>query len=317
MEEKQSKVSKLKAINFPKIMKAIKESIPGWIFILPMFLGICVFVLYPIIESIIYSLYEYNIVSVADFIGFANYARVFSDPEIKKAIVNTVLFGVINIPMVTILTYALALLLNMNIPGVKFFRILYYLPCTIPAIAGGILWTSLLQYGGDGGVPGVFNAIRLMFGLQESKYFFSTTFESIRSILVMNLWGIGGGVITWLAAFKNIPEQLYEAADIDGANRFVKLFKITIPLSGPLFLYNMITLVISTVQFNGTIAFAPDVGAGYNNSTLMLGVKVYIEAFARTNIGYAAALSWILMLITTVITLIIFRVDKWVNDGNN
>ena len=95
-----------------------------------------------------------------------------------------------------------------------------------------------------------------------------------------------------------------------------KLVSITIPQSGPLFLYNMITLTIATVQFNGTIAFAPNTGAGNNDATLMLGVKVYIEAFRRTNIGYASALSWVLMIITAAITLIMFKVDKRLNDGN-
>lgn len=297
------------------IWKRIKESVPGWIFILPLVTGICVFTVYPIVQSIMYSFHDYDMITKYDFVGLANYGKIFTDPIVKKALVNTVVFGVCNIPMVLVLSYALALLLNVKIPGIKVFRVIYYLPCVIPAIAGGILWSAIMKYGTE--APGLFNQLRAALGLSPSLYFYASDYEAIRSILVMNLWSLGGGTIVWLAAFKNIPEQLYEAADIDGAGRLTKLFRITIPQSGPLFLYNLITLTISTVQFNGTIAFAPYTGAGNNDATLMLGVKIYIEAFRRTNIGFASALSWVLMIVTALITALMFKMDKRLNDGND
>ncbi|MBS1314139.1 MAG: sugar ABC transporter permease [Clostridia bacterium] len=296
------------------LAKKVKESIPGWLFILPTVAGLCIFTLAPIIQSVMYSFHDYDMTTKYDFVGLGNYIKMFRDPAVRTAFRNTLIFGAGNIAMVLVLTYALALLLNLKIPGIKIFRVVYYLPCVIPAIAGGILWSNIMKYGTES--PGIFNQIRMFFGLSPSSYFFSSDLEAIRSILVMNLWSLGGGTIIWLAAFKNIPEQLYEAAEIDGAGRMRKLVSITIPQSGPLFLYNMITLTIATVQFNGTIAFAPNTGAGNNDATLMLGVKVYIEAFRRTNIGYASALSWVLMIITAAITLIMFKVDKRLNDGN-
>lgn len=294
-------------MDFKHIKKRIIRSIPGWILILPMVFGICMFTLYPVIQSIMYSFHDYDMITKYDFVGFGQYVKIFKDPVILKAIKNTVLFGVINIPMIIILTYALALLLNIKIPGIKFFRIWYYLPSVIPAIAGGIVWSAIMKSGYES--PGIFNQIREAIGLEPSLYFNSRNFESIRSILVMNMWGVGGGVVIWLAAFKNIPEQLYEAAEIDGANTIVKVFKITIPLSAPMFLYQVITLLIVTIQFNGTLTFAPNMGAGYDNSTLFLGVKIYNEAFRRLNIGYAAALSWVLMIATAVLSFVVFKLN--------
>ena len=289
------------------IKKRIMRSIPGWLLISPMVFGICAFTLYPVIQSVMYSFHDYDMITTYEFVGFGQYAKIFRDPVIIKAIKNTFLFGIINIPMIIVLTYALALLLNIKVFGIKVFRIWYYLPSVIPTIAGGIVWSAIMKSGYE--APGIFNQIRAAVGLEPSLYFNSRDFESIRSILVMNLWGIGGGVVIWLAAFKNIPEQLYEAADIDGANKLVKVFKITIPLSAPMFLYQIITLLIATIQFNGTLTFAPNMGAGYDNSTLFLGVKIYNEAFRRINIGYASALSWVLMIVTAVLSAVIFKIN--------
>lgn len=300
-------------MNKTALKKQVRESLSGWLLILPMIFGICMFTLYPVIQSVMYSFHDYDMITKYDFVGFRQYIKVFRDPVIWKAISNTAIFGILNIPMIIVLTYVLALVLNMNVPGIKVFRVVYYLPCVIPAIAGGIVWSSIMKSGTE--APGIFNQLRRFLGLEPSLYFYSRDFEAIRSILVMNLWGIGGGVVTWLAAFKNIPEQLYEAAEIDGANKCVRLFKITIPLSTPLLLYNLVTLTISTVQFNGTLTFAPNMGAGYDNATLFLGVKIYNEAFRRLNIGYAAALSWILMIITAILTVLIFKINEVADNG--
>lgn len=277
-----------------------------------MTVGLCLFTLYPIVQSIMYSFHEYDLISVYTFVGVRNYINIFRDPAVHKALVNTLLFAVCNIPLMLVLTYLLALLLNIPLKGIKVFRVLYYLPCVIPAIAGGVLWSAIMKYGQE--APGIFNQIRVALGLSQSKYFLSGDFEAIRAILVMNIWGIGGGTVIWLAAFKNIPEQIYEAARIDGAGKITQLFRITLPLSGPMLLYNLITLTIATIQFNGTIAFAPYTGAGNNNATLMLGVKIYIDAFNRLKIGYAAAMSWMMMIVTAIITFLMFRVNRWMNN---
>ncbi len=214
-------------------------------------------------------------------------------------------------------SYLLALLLNTNVKGVKAFRVIYYLPCVMPAIVGGIVWSYIMRYDVTAENPGFFNTILLSLGLDQFKFFYAESFAAILSIVFMNLWSLGGGVIVWLAQFKNIPKQLYEAASIDGAGSVISFFKITLPLSTPMIFYNLITTFIVTLQFNGTLTFAPNQGFGYNNSVFMFGLKIYDEAFRRYNMGYACALAWLLVAAVGLCTIVVFKTDKWVQYAND
>ena len=304
-------------MNGKTLAKKIRGSVTGWLFLLPMTFGICVFTLLPIAQSLWYSFYDYDVVSKFDFIGFGNYVKVFRDPVMGKVVWNTLLFAVVNIPVVMVGSYLLALLLNTNVKGVKAFRVIYYLPCVMPAIVGGIVWSYIMRYDVTAENPGFFNTILLSLGLDQFKFFYAESSAAILSIVFMNLWSLGGGVIVWLAQFKNIPKQLYEAASIDGAGSVISFFKITLPLSTPMIFYNLITTFIVTLQFNGTLTFAPNQGFGYNNSVFMFGLKIYDEAFRRYNMGYACALAWLLVAAVGLCTIVVFKTDKWVQYAND
>ena len=299
------------------LVKKIKGSVTGWLFLLPMTFGICVFTLLPIAQSLWYSFYDYDVVSKFDFIGFGNYLKAFRDPVMGKVVGNTLLFAVVNIPVVMVGSYLLALLLNTDLKGVKAFRVIYYLPCVMPAIVGGIVWSYVMRYDVTGENPGLFNTILLSLRLGQLKFFYAESSAAILSIVFMNLWSLGGGVIVWLAQFKNIPKQLYEAASIDGAGKAISFFKITLPLSTPMIFYNLITTFIVTLQFNGTLTFAPNQGFGYENSVFMFGLKIYDEAFRRYNMGYACALAWLLVIAVGLCTIVVFKTDKWVQYAND
>lgn len=299
------------------LAKKIRGSVTGWLFLLPMTFGICVFTLLPIAQSLWYSFYDYDVVSKFNFVGFGNYVKVFRDPVMGKVAGNTLLFAVVNIPVVMVGSYLLALLLNTNMKGVKAFRVIYYLPCVMPAIVGGIVWSYVMRYDVTAENPGFFNTILLSLGLDQFKFFYAESSAAILSIVFMNLWSLGGGVIVWLAQFKNIPKQLYEAASIDGAGSVISFFKITLPLSTPMIFYNLITTFIVTLQFNGTLTFAPNQGFGYNNSVFMFGLKIYDEAFRRYNMGYACALAWLLVAAVGLCTIVVFKTDKWVQYAND
>ena len=304
-------------MNGKTLVKKIKGSVTGWLFLLPMTFGICVFTLLPIAQSLWYSFYDYDVVSKFNFVGFGNYVKVFRDPVMGKVVGNTLLFAVVNIPVVMVGSYLLALLLNTNVKGVKAFRVIYYLPCVMPAIVGGIVWSYIMRYDVTAENPGFFNTILLSLGLDQFKFFYAESSAAILSIVFMNLWSLGGGVIVWLAQFKNIPKQLYEAASIDGAGSVISFFKITLPLSTPMIFYNLITTFIVTLQFNGTLTFAPNQGFGYNNSVFMFGLKIYDEAFRRYNMGYACALAWLLVAAVGLCTIVVFKTDKWVQYAND
>ena len=292
------------------LKKRIRGSVSGWLFVLPMTVGICVFTLVPIVQSFYYSFFNYDVVSVFDFVGFGNYIKVFTESEMSKVVTNTLFFAAVNIPVVMCGSYLLALFLNVNVKGIKVFRVLYYLPCVMPAIVGGIVWSFLMRDNPE--TPGIFNQFLISLGLSSSAFFNAENLTAILSIVLMNLWSLGGGTIIWLAQFKNIPKQLYEAAEMDGAGAGRKFFSITLPMSTPMIFYNLITTFIVTLQFNGTLTFAPNGGRGNDKATYMFGLKIYHEAFRRYNMGYACALAWVLVVAVGLLTGLVFKTNKWV-----
>ena len=292
------------------LKKRIRGSVSGWLFVLPMTVGICVFTLVPIVQSFYYSFFNYDVVSVFDFVGFGNYIKVFTESEMSKVVTNTLFFAAVNIPVVMCGSYLLALFLNVNVKGIKVFRVLYYLPCVMPAIVGGIVWSYLMRDNPE--TPGIFNQFLISLGLSSSAFFNAENLTAILSIVLINLWSLGGGTIIWLAQFKNIPKQLYEAAEMDGAGAGRKFFSITLPMSTPMIFYNLITTFIVTLQFNGTLTFAPNGGRGNDKATYMFGLKIYHEAFRRYNMGYACALAWVLVVAVGLLTGLVFKTNKWV-----
>ncbi len=292
--------------------KDMKGSIAGWLFMLPITIGLILFTFYPMFYSLYISFYEYDAVTVFEFVGFDNYVEMFThDREFLKTVTNTVLFTIINIPLSIVTSYLLALLVNKPLKGIKVFRTLYYLPVMIPAVVSGILWADIFQF------YGVFNKFLSVFGIAPQTFFSSIGFKALGSVFLMNLWGVGGGMIIWLAAFKNIPRQLYEAAEIDGANKFEQLVHVTIPGSTPMLFYNLVTMTIGTLQYNGPLTFAAYNGRGYENSLYMYAVKIYNEAFRGFRLGYASAMSWLLLVVIAVLTGVLFATNRWVQYGED
>ena len=289
-----------------KVAKFFRRNYVGWLFNLPLMIGLTVFTFVPMGLSMYYSLLDIAPDFSAEFVGFANFIRIFNDRDMPEVARNTLLYAVISVPLNIILSYFLALLVNSKFKFTGFFRILYYLPVVIPAVVNGLLWKDLTD-----GTYGVLNRILTSLGFNKFPFFTSAETAMI-SLIFMNSWGIGGGMVLWLSAFKNIPNSLYESAKIEGSNAFQRFVHITLPLSTPMIFYNMIMSVIGTLQYNGTLTFASRYGRGPDNSLYLYGVKVYFEAFRNGNIGYAAALSWLLFIVIAILTGIMFISSKWV-----
>jgi multiple sugar transport system permease protein len=306
MDAAESENNKRKYKPQNKFLKFLRRNYVGWLFNLPLMIGLAVFTFVPMFLSLYYSLFEIEADFSAQFIGFGNYLRIFTDRSMPKVALNTVLYAVISVPLNIILSYFLALLVNQKFKFTGFFRIIYYLPVVIPAVVNGLLWKDLTD-----STYGVFNKFLLMLGFNKFP-FFSSSETAMISLIFMNSWGIGGGMVLWLSAFKNIPNSLYESAKIEGANAFQRFLNITLPLSTPMIFYNMIMSVIGTLQYNGTLTFASRYGRGEGDSLFLYGVKVYWEAFRNGNIGYASALSWLLFIVIAVLTGIMFASSKCV-----
>lgn len=276
----------------------------GWMFVLPLVIGLAVFTVYPMIQSLIWSFYNYTGNRLYYFVGFKNYIAIFtSDRTFWKVFGNTVFYAFVSVPLVLVSSYLLAVLVNQNLKCVGVFRVLYYLPVVIPGVVSGLLWKDIFSYNG------LFNQLLGKVGLHSMFFDSGNPFVAIGSIFLMNMWGIGGGMILWLSAFKEIPSQLYEAAKIDGAGRFKQFLHVTIPMSMPMIFFNVITMLIGTLQYNGTLVFAAG-GRGEEDALYMFAVKIYNEAFVSSKYGYASALSWILLLFVGLVTALMFWIRK-------
>ena len=299
-------------MNKSKIKKFFKDNYQGWLFNLPLIIGLLVFTAVPMISSLIFSFHtDVTILNgkvFMEFVGFKNYQDAFVryGGTVWMTAKNTMIYTVLSVPISLISSYFLALLINTQLKGVKFFRVLYYLPCMIPAVASGLLWKDLFDP-----TYGVFNKILGFVGLGPYR-FFSDASSALPSIFLMNMWSIGGSMILWLSAFKNIGKHYYEAAELDGANAFSRLVYITIPMSTSTIFFNVVTSMIGSLQYTGTLTFASRDGRGPEDSLYMFGVLIYREAFQKDRLGYASALAWILLIVIALITFLLFKYSKWV-----
>ena len=295
------------------LVKKIKDSVPGWIFVLPLVVGMLVFTLYPVLKSLIYSFHRYNDASVYEFIGFGNFRLMFTDDseEILKVFSNTFLYAIITVPLNLFLSYFLAVIVNQKIRGVNVFRVLYYLPVVIPGVISGVIFSQMF----DNTNFGLFNSVLKSLGRSEPFPFFTSEKTAMFSAVLMNFWTIGASMILWLSALKNIPQGLYEAAKIDGAGVWTRVFKITIPRYTPMIFYNLITSIIGALQTNATMVYAPNGGRGEGDSLYFIAVKIYTE-FASGYYGYASAVAWVLFVVIAILTFITFKTNKWVYTGD-
>lgn len=298
---------------FSRLKEVCKKSYVGWLFTLPMTLGLLIFTFYPMIQSLVYAFAEYDGVEHFELIGLGNFIRMFTVDrrEVFTTLRNTFLYSIISVPLTLVLSYMLALLVNKKIAGVGVFRVLYYLPVVIPSVVSGLLWKGIYDP-----TYGLGNSILNAFGLPSSQ-FFEAEESALASYIFMNVFGVGGSMILWLSTLKNVPPELYEAATIDGANGAVKLFCVTIPLSTSMIFYNLITGIIGSLQTFNTYVIAANEGRGPGDSLYFFAVKIYNTAFSgmRFEYGYASALAWVLFIIVGVLTIFIFRTSKWVYYG--
>lgn len=292
--------------------RKFKSWLAGFLCASPVIIGVLVFNYYTALESLIYSFFDYDGFRTMEFIGFDNFIMMFKyDPETGTVFFNTFIYAIVSVPLNLLLGYLLATVANTKIKGISFFRVLFYLPVVIPGVASGVLFSDLFSAGNDG----IFNKIIEAVGLPRQPFFASSS-TSLATMIFMGLWGLGGGMIIWLAAFKNIDVTLYEGAKLDGANAFQRLIHITVPLSTSVIFYNLVTGVIGALQTTSTLVLGGKGGTGMSNSLYFVAVKIY-QSFMGGQYGYASAYAWVLFAIIALLTAIIFKSSKWVFYGED
>jgi multiple sugar transport system permease protein len=274
----------------------------GWFFLAPWLLGLLVFTGYPIASSLVYSFTNYNLVpdQPLEFIGLKNYVSMFQDPQMQKAFLNTLKYIGIVVPLLIISPLILALFLNAKPLWLKgVFITLFFLPNLIPGVVTGLIWSGTLS--NDGTV----NRFLESLGLPKPMWLSDAAWV-MPAIAIIGLWGIGITILQLIAALKNAPKELYEAALIDGANSVVSFFRITVPLTSSVLFFNIVTAIIGGFQYF-VISFLLFRGqGGPDDAGMFFMLKIFKEAITYRNMGYASAMSWVMLLTTLVITQVLF-----------
>lgn len=291
------------------VKKFIREN-SGFFYVVPWLIGFLVFKLYPFGSSLIDSFTDYNLfVSDVNFIGLGNYQKIFNTAKYVKSFVVTFKYAFMTVPLKLVFALFIAYILNFKIKGVNIFRTAYY----IPSILGGsvsiaVLWQFLFQNNG------LINQVIGIFGADPINWL-GTAKYSLFVVSLLRVWQFGSAMVIFLAALKGVPQDLYEAASIDGAGKVRQFFTITIPLISPVIFYNLVTQLCQAFQeFNGPFIITR---GGPLGSTTLISLLIYNNAFKTYDMGLASAMAWLLFLIVATLTVVSFVSQKyWVYYGD-
>ncbi len=273
----------------------------GWLFISPRIIGHIVFGLIPIIASIYISMTDWNIVGNAEFIGFDNYRKLFQSKDFYNSLWVTIRYAICAIPLSIATAVIIAILLNKQRRGTPVYRVIYYMPAIVSGVAVAVVFKWILDPS-----YGLLNGFLRVFNIHGPDWLYDPDWV-LPSYLIMAVWGAGGGLLTYLAALKDIPQDLYDAAMIDGANAFKRVIHVTLPLMTPIIFYNLILGIIGSFR-KFTDAYVLG-GAGKEADFYM--VNLYNEAFSRYHMGYATALAWVLFVVILLLSIVVNITKKY------
>lgn len=285
-----------------------QEAFWGLLCISPWLLGFIIFTAGPIIVSIVMSFMRWDIISTPEWVGLKNYVTILTrDQLFAKSLRNTINYTVLAVPVGLVVGLAVGLLLNVPRRGIRIFRTIYYLPAVLPVVSVALLWTWLFNP-----YAGVINRLLGTIGIQGPKWLADPNW-AMPTLILMSLWGVGGGTIIYLAGLKAIPAHLYEAALIDGAGVWARFCYVTLPMLSPTLFFNLITGLIGTFQVFTPVYILAGEHGGAGGVLLFYVLYLYRQAFRSFQMGYACALAWILFLLILGLTLLVFRSSSaWV-----
>ena len=295
----------LGAARRPRTWLVIKNDLTGYAFILPWLIGVIVFTIFPFFTSLYLSGTQYDMASPPMWIGAANYKRMFlEDHFVGHSLGVTLRYMLMTVPLGMIQSILIAILLNQAVRGIAFFRTVFYIPAMVSSIGWVLVWTFMLAK--NGGV----NWVLALIGIEGPSYLTNTTW-ALPSMAGTALFRVGSAMLVILAGLQGVPQQLYEAVEIDGGGEWAKLWHVTIPQISPAIFYNLVLSVIGVLQ-SWMSAFVMTEG-GPRHATLFYGLYLYQNAFDYFKMGYACALGWIAFIIVLVLTGLNFLGSKfWV-----
>ena len=292
-------VQQQKAARPMRLSLRSRSMIAGYLFISPVILGYLIWVAGPMIIAIWLSLTDWDLLRPPRFVGLENYRMMLQDDLFWQSLKVTFYYTLVSVPLSLVLSFAVAMLMNVKVRGIAFFRVLFYMPSIVPAVANAVLWVWVLN-----SEFGLLNVLLNWLGLPKVLWLQDPAW-AMPSLIVMSLWAVGGAMVIYLAGLQGIPQHLYEAAEIDGANAWNRFRHVTIPMMSPVIFFNLVIGLIAALQ-TFTQSYLMTKG-GPQNSTLVYGLLIYRSAFQDFKMGYAAALSWVLFGIVLALSLIVFR----------
>lgn len=281
-----------------------KQRLMGYVFLLPTAVLFLIFTVVPFIMAFYLSFFEYNLLEVGESVGFEYYSTAFSNTEFMKSFLNILIYAVMYVPSIIVISLLAAVLGNSELFGSKAMRIIFYLPCITGSIATAYVWRWMFDV-----ESGVFNGILDMFGLPESQWLSSRSYLVMVCIVMVSVWsGIGNNMLIFLAALKGVSPELYEAANLDGANKAQKLWYITVPSIAPTMYFITTMSIIGAFQmFDLVYAMVPGNSMEWGRTPV---VMVYEIGFTRFRGGLGTAMSIILFAVIMVVTFLFQRVAK-------
>jgi multiple sugar transport system permease protein len=283
-----------------------EEAIAGLVFVSPFLIGFLIFTAGPLLASLYFSFTDYDVINPPRWQGLANYQRMLTDERFVKTLYNSLYFTLLYVPTAIPFALCLAMLLNANVRGVAFWRTAFYLPEITPAVAAGVLWLRILSP-----QDGLLNEALAAIGIQGPAWTIDAQWVK-PAIVLMRLWSVGWMVIVYMAALKQVPAVLYEAALVDGAGAWRRFWSITIPMISNVLFFTLVMLTIFSLNIftEPMVMFPPQVFGGQmgpQDSALFYVLYLFDQAFRHFRMGYASALAWILFLATIVIVTIQIR----------
>ena len=278
------------------------------LFALPWLIGLVVFLIGPIVASVLLSFTNWNLISPARWVGLENYRDMVHSSEFWQSIKVTLFYAALSVPLYLVLGLSLAILLNQRVRGMYVFRTVLFLPAVLSGVAVAVLWVSLLN-------PdlGVVNQVLRAIGIDDPPRWLLSPTWAVPAIVLMGLWGIGGGAIIYLAGLQNIPPELYRAARVDGANAWQTFRYITLPLLTPTLLFTLLIGLIEAFQVFDTAFVLGGSRGGTRGSLLFYVLNLWNEGFRNGRFGYASALAWVLVIVAAIVILLVFKTSsRWV-----
>ena len=292
--------------------EAGRDNKAGYLFLLPWLIGLVVITIGPMLASLYLSFTNYSLIQAPKLVGLDNYARMLTDERLHNSIKVTFIYVFVSTPLQLAVALAIALLLNEGMKGLPFYRSVFYLPSMLGgSVAIAVLWRQMFE------VDGLVNQVLRLFGFEATTSWIGDPSTALWTIILLHVWTFGSPMVIFLAGLRQIPGMYYEAASVDGASKWAQFRKITLPLLSPIIFFNLVLQIIGAFQAFTQAYVVSNGTGGPSDSTMFYTLYLYQKGFVQFQMGYAAAMAWLLLVIIAAFTAINFYFSKkWVFYGD-